>query len=162
MRHYFTKEYEFWKVEDGPGVIPGQMAKNGLVHPGKVLKNLLTERGLSVTDLASQISVPVYRLTELIAGGRNVLKLAFLLGPALDTTPEYWLNIQKDFDEGRPVKTACRTRTARRELKDPVVREEALALVDSGLSSEEAGEAVGAEKMTVAGWRSARTKGCYT
>jgi hypothetical protein len=35
-------------------------------------------------------------------------------------------------------------------------------LVDDGLSSEQAGDRVGGiKKMTVAGWRSARTKGCY-
>lgn len=46
-------------------------------------------------------------------------------------------------------------------LKDSELRRLALALVDTGLTSEQAGTAVGVKKMTVAGWRAARTKGQY-
>lgn len=45
--------------------------------------------------------------------------------------------------------------------RDFELRREALALVDTGLSSEQVGQRLHVKKMTVAGWRAARTKGQY-
>lgn len=48
-----------------------------------------------------------------------------------------------------------------RKKLDETLRREALVLVDTGMTSAAVGHKLRVKKMTVAGWRSARTKGFY-
>jgi addiction module HigA family antidote len=70
------------------------------MHPGEMLKEgFLDELGLSATSLARHIGVPANRLTSIIAGKRGITgETAILLGKALGTTPEFWLNLQKTYE----------------------------------------------------------------
>ena len=69
-------------------------------HPGEMLlEEFLKPLGLSQVELASRIHVSYPRINELINGKRGVtpdtaLRLAKLLG----TTPEFWLNGQRNWD----------------------------------------------------------------
>ena len=42
------------------------------IHPGTVLGEELTEIGISAAELARQLKIPTNRITQIIAGRRNV------------------------------------------------------------------------------------------
>lgn len=79
------------------------------VHPGKILKEeFLDELGISQVAFAEHIQVPVQRVNEIVRGKRGITsETAWLLAQALDTTPEFWLNLQATYDLAlsRPEKT---------------------------------------------------------
>ena len=70
------------------------------VHPGRILRDeFLVPRDLTQVELAKRIGVSFPRINELVNGKRGVtvdtaLRLARLFG----TTPQYWLNLQRDYD----------------------------------------------------------------
>jgi antitoxin HigA-1 len=69
-------------------------------HPGEMLREeFLAPLGMTQTELAQRIRVSFPRVNELINGKRGVtpdtaLRLARLFG----TTPEFWLNGQRNWD----------------------------------------------------------------
>lgn len=69
-------------------------------HPGKILQEeFLTPLGLTQVALAKHIDVPTQRINELIRGKRGVTPdTAWLLSQAFDTTPEFWINLQTNYD----------------------------------------------------------------
>jgi addiction module HigA family antidote len=77
------------------------MIKNGLppIHPGEFLAETLEELGLSQAQFARAIGVSPMRISHVINGTRPVTaELALLFGRALDQSPQYWLNLQADYD----------------------------------------------------------------
>ena len=85
-------------------------------HPGKILKEeFLDELGISQVAFAAHIQVPVQRVNEIVRGKRGITsETAWLLAQALDTTPEFWLNLQSTYDLAlsRPEKTIVKLRLA--------------------------------------------------
>ena len=76
-------------------------SKSGLppVHPGEYLREIIVELGLSQARLARAIGVSPMRISHVVNGSRPVTaELALLLGRAFGQTPQYWLNLQADFD----------------------------------------------------------------
>ncbi len=69
-------------------------------HPGEVLlTEFLEPLGISQVDLAAHIGVPVQRVNEIVRGRRGVSpESAWLLADALETTPEFWVNLQSAHD----------------------------------------------------------------
>jgi len=69
-------------------------------HPGEMLREeFLVPLGMSQTELAERIRVSYPRINEIINGKRGItpdtaLRLAKLFG----TTPEFWLNGQRNWD----------------------------------------------------------------
>lgn len=69
-------------------------------HPGEVLREeFLADFGLSVAQLAERLGVSRQSVNELVREKRAVspgmaLRLARLFG----TTPQYWLNLQRNAD----------------------------------------------------------------
>ena len=69
------------------------------IHPGEHLAEELKELGISATEVARQIEVPVNRITEIINGQRGVTAdTALRLGHWFGTSAEYWLNLQKLYE----------------------------------------------------------------
>jgi len=69
------------------------------VHPGKILKEELEEMGVSPTELARQIDVPPNRLSQLINAKRSISgDTALRLGHWFGNEPQFWLNLQNQFD----------------------------------------------------------------
>ena len=84
------------------------MPKNGLppIHPGEFLREALDELDISQARFATAIGVSPMRVSHVLKGARPVTaELALLLGRAFGQTPQYWLNLQTDFD----LKTAEKT-----------------------------------------------------
>lgn len=69
-------------------------------HPGVVLKEeFLILLGLTQVALAKHLGVPTQRINELIRGKRGVTpETAWLLAGAFRTTPQFWLNLQTNYD----------------------------------------------------------------
>jgi antitoxin HigA-1 len=77
------------------------MIKSGLppIHPGEFLAETLEELGISQAQFARAIGVSPMRISHVINGTRPVTaELALLFGRALDQSPQYWLNLQADYD----------------------------------------------------------------
>lgn len=70
-----------------------------VAHPGEVLKGELEELGVTPTEFARQIAVPPNRVGQIIAGKRAVTgDTALRLGHWFGTDPQFWLNLQAQFD----------------------------------------------------------------
>lgn len=77
------------------------MASKGLpaIHPGEYLGEILGELNISQAEFARTIGVSPMRISHVIKGARPVTaELALLFGKAFDQTPQYWLNLQADYD----------------------------------------------------------------
>ncbi len=70
------------------------------VHPGEVLKEEFMEPlGLSANALARALLVPANRISAIVNAERSVTAdTALRLARALGTSPEFWLNLQKQYD----------------------------------------------------------------
>lgn len=77
------------------------------VHPGQVLKEELAESGVSPTEFARQIAVPANRVSQIISGKRSISgDTALRLGHWFGTAPQFWLNLQNQFDLAVAARTA--------------------------------------------------------
>jgi len=69
------------------------------VHPGDVLREELTEIGVSPSELARQIGVPANRISQIINRKRSVTgDTALRLGHWFKMSPQFWMNLQSQFD----------------------------------------------------------------
>ncbi len=75
-------------------------------HPGIILrKEFLEPLELTQKALAMHVGVPLQRINEIIRGKRGITPAtAWLLAEALNTSPEFWLNLQAihDLSANRP------------------------------------------------------------
>lgn len=69
-------------------------------HPGEVLlEEFLRPLGITQVMCAEHLGVPVQRINEIIRGKRGITpETAWLLSQALNTTPEFWVNLQRNYD----------------------------------------------------------------
>ena len=72
------------------------------VHPGRVLLDELLERGISQTALAKHIGVLSKTINEVCRGKRGIsAEMAVKLSLALGASPQFWLNLQKNWELSR-------------------------------------------------------------
>ena len=85
-------------------------------HPGAVLQEeFLDPLGLTQVKLAEHIGVPVQRVNEIIRGKRGITpETAWLFAQAFGTTPQFWVNLQANYDlaSARPTRTVAKLRKA--------------------------------------------------
>jgi antitoxin HigA-1 len=69
-------------------------------HPGEVLKEMyINPLSLTITETARALGITRKALSELINGRTGVsTEMALRLSKAFGTTPELWLNMQRNFD----------------------------------------------------------------
>ena len=69
-------------------------------HPGEILlKEFLIPLEMSQVAFAEHVGVPVQRINEIVRGKRGVTpESAWLFAQALGTSPEFWLNLQTNYD----------------------------------------------------------------
>ncbi len=69
------------------------------IHPGTILGEELAEVGISAAELARQLKIPTNRITQIIAGHRNITAdTALRLGKWFGTSAVFWLNLQKSYE----------------------------------------------------------------
>ena len=71
-----------------------------LVTPGEMLvEEFLTPLGLTEYRLAKDISVPPRRINEIVHGKRAItIDTALRLSLYFGNTPQFWLNLQADYE----------------------------------------------------------------
>jgi len=85
---------------------------NGLkpIHPGDFLREILEELKISQAAFARNLGVPTMRISHIVNGKRPVTaEMALLFGKAFGQPPQYWLNLQADYDL-KTAEKALRTR----------------------------------------------------
>ena len=70
------------------------------IHPGEILKSeYIQPYGLSANRLARALGVPANRITQIVAGKRDVTAdTALKLAKAFGTSARFWLNAQTLYD----------------------------------------------------------------
>ena len=70
------------------------------IHPGEILQEeMLVPLGLSLSELARRIQVPVNRLSQITRGLRAVTPdTALRLSRYFGFSPDYWLRLQMRYD----------------------------------------------------------------
>jgi len=79
------------------------LPKNRLpTPPGEVLdEEFLSPMGLTQTALAERMGVAVQQVNLIVGGRRSITpQTAIKLAQALDTSPEFWMNLQTNYDLG--------------------------------------------------------------
>ena len=75
--------------------------KNGLppIHPGELLEEILHDLGMSQAALARAIEVSPMRISHVVREQRPVTAdLALRFGRAFGQSPQFWINLQADYD----------------------------------------------------------------
>jgi antitoxin HigA-1 len=69
-------------------------------HPGEMmLKEFLEPAGITQLELARHLGWTFARVNEIVNGKRGITaESALALGDALGTGPEFWLNLQRDWN----------------------------------------------------------------
>ena len=69
------------------------------IHPGEILSDELQELDLSASALARALNVPPNRISQIIQGKRAITgDTALRLGHWFGMNPQFWLNLQSQFD----------------------------------------------------------------
>ncbi len=76
------------------------MTKSRPIHPGEtLLEGCMKPLGLGASRLAREIGVPANRISEIVRGRRSITAdTAIRLGQRFDTTPDFWLGLQLQYD----------------------------------------------------------------
>jgi len=84
------------------------MKADNPTHPGEILLEMyLKPMGMSVPEMARKAHVLPTIIQEVIDGRRPVKQwLAFIFAKVLNTSPELWLNLQKNYDDFQENKSA--------------------------------------------------------
>ena len=86
-------EIDFSDVADGTDRMPP-------VTPGEILReDFMEPLGLSANTLAKALHVPPNRVTAILKGTRSITAdTALRLGRYFNTSPQSWLNLQKNYE----------------------------------------------------------------
>jgi addiction module HigA family antidote len=69
------------------------------VHPGELLQETLEELGISAYALAKSIGKAPIQISRILACKSSIsAPMARLIGAALGTTAQYWVNLQAHYD----------------------------------------------------------------
>jgi addiction module HigA family antidote len=70
------------------------------IHPGEILmEEFLKPMGISLSELARDISVPAGRISQIVRGKRAITAdTALRLGKYFGVSAETWLDLQSDYD----------------------------------------------------------------
>ena len=75
------------------------MKKNPPVHPGKILRDILQDAGISANAAALDMRIPSNRLTEIINGRRSIsADTSLRLGRFFGNSAQFWMNLQSNYD----------------------------------------------------------------
>ena len=69
------------------------------IHPGEHLAEQLEELNMSAAELARQLGVPTNRITAIVNGQRAITgDSALRLGHFFGNSPQFWLNLQSNYE----------------------------------------------------------------
>ena len=83
-------------------------------HPGEILReDFLAPLEITQVAFAAHLKIPLQRVNEIVRGKRGITaETAWLFAGALGTTPQFWTNLQSQYDlaRDRPARTIRRLR----------------------------------------------------
>ena len=83
------------------------MAMKNPAHPGRIIKGVIEDLGLTVTDAARVLNVSRPALSRVINGRAGVsAEMAVRLSKAFGSNPEFWLRLQLHYDLAQVTKRA--------------------------------------------------------
>ena len=69
------------------------------VHPGEMLQEILEQNEITQSQLAKHLGMPQSKINEICRGKRGVsVEMAYQLARAFRSTPEFWMNLQKNWE----------------------------------------------------------------
>lgn len=75
------------------------MRKLPPIHPGELLRDELTEIGVSLNELSRALRVPMNRISAIVNGKRGITAdTAMRLARYFGTSPQMWMNLQSAYD----------------------------------------------------------------
>lgn len=78
-------------------------------HPGEILREeFLQPLEITQVRFAAHLGIPLQRVNEIVRGKRGITaETAWLFAGALGTTPQFWMNLQSQYDlaHDRPTRT---------------------------------------------------------
>ena len=76
------------------------MARRKPIHPGEILREeFMVPLHLNANKLALALHVPAPSIYEIVKEERGIsAEMALRLGYVFGTTPDFWLNVQSEFD----------------------------------------------------------------
>lgn len=81
-------------------MIANNLFPSNLIHPGEMIKDEIEYRGISQTELAREIGMPVSVVNEILKGKRSVsMEFALLLEAALGIEADLWIRLQADYNK---------------------------------------------------------------
>ena len=82
------------------------MRTENLIHPGEILREeFMKPMGISQNALAIALHIPVTRIGEIVHERRGITAdTALRLGKYFETTSEFWMNLQTQYDLGKTFK----------------------------------------------------------
>ncbi len=82
------------------------MRTENLIHPGEILREeFMIPMGISQSKLAIELRIPVTRVADIIKERRSIsADTAVRLGIFFGTGPEFWTNLQSNYDLGMALK----------------------------------------------------------
>jgi addiction module HigA family antidote len=84
-------------------------AKLSPIHPGRILLEDMKDEEVSINALARAIRVPANRVSLIVNQKRAITAdTALRLATFFETSPEYWLSIQNQYDLARIDRDAVR------------------------------------------------------
>ncbi len=68
-------------------------------HPGEILREYTNEIGKSITEIAQGLEISRKNLSLILNGHAGIsAEMAIKLSVAFNTTPQFWINFQKNYD----------------------------------------------------------------
>ena len=82
------------------------MRTENLIHPGEILREeFMIPMGISQNKLAIELRIPATRIGEIVNERRGIsTDTAVRLGIFVGTGPEFWTNLQANYDLGVTLK----------------------------------------------------------
>ena len=70
------------------------------IHPGRIIRDDYMEPlGLTMGDLAAALNVSRQTMVKIVNGRAGISpEMALRLSEAFDTTPDFWLTMQRNYD----------------------------------------------------------------
>jgi addiction module HigA family antidote len=120
------------------------MAKQTVIPPSTILKKLMEDYGLNPSNLAEAVKLNQATLRLILLGkGKISCPVALKLAKFFDKTPEYWLNLQNQYDISeaakdkeftailKNIKKAKKAPPAKKEAKDAASKKKGAAQKDA-------------------------------
>jgi len=69
-------------------------------HPGEILvAEFIEPMNLTQEALAEHLDIPIQKINEIVLGKRGITPtIAWLLAGAFSTSPQFWMNLQINYD----------------------------------------------------------------